>query len=100
MAQVVVHHVSDTAPETGLAGRNEAGDGGQDGNTLSIMLDSNIFRIAINEVISASATIEGEETEVFCFEDGATISSDVLVKICTALECTMNDIVEIVPNNK
>ena len=32
-------------------------------------------------------------------KDGATISSDVLVKICTALECTMDDIVEIVPNN-
>ena len=33
-------------------------------------------------------------------KDGATISSDVLVKICSALECTMNDIVEIVPDNK
>ena len=31
-------------------------------------------------------------------KDGATISSDVLIKICTALECTMDDIVEIVPN--
>ena len=29
-------------------------------------------------------------------KDGATVSSDVLVKICTALECTMNDIVEII----
>lgn len=32
-------------------------------------------------------------------KDGVTVSSDVLVKICTALECTMNDIVEIVPIN-
>ena len=31
-------------------------------------------------------------------KDGATVSSDVLVKICTALECTMDDIVEIIPN--
>lgn len=31
-------------------------------------------------------------------KDGVTISSDVLVKICTALQCTMNDIVEIIPN--
>ena len=31
-------------------------------------------------------------------KDGATVSSDVLVKICTALECTMDDILEIVPN--
>lgn len=30
-------------------------------------------------------------------KDGAVISSNVLVKICTALNCTMDDIVEIVP---
>lgn len=28
---------------------------------------------------------------------GAVVSSDILVKICTALNCTMDDIVEIVP---
>ena len=32
--------------------------------------------------------------------DGATISSDVLLKICTALDCTVNDIMEIVPDTK
>ena len=31
-------------------------------------------------------------------KDGATISSDVLVKICTALDCTLDDIVEIIPD--
>ena len=31
-------------------------------------------------------------------KDGATVSSNVLVKICTALGCTMDDIVEIVPD--
>ncbi len=30
-------------------------------------------------------------------KDGAVVSSDVLVKICTALDCTMDDIVQIVP---
>lgn len=30
-------------------------------------------------------------------KDGATVSSDVLVKICTALDCTLDDIVDIVP---
>ena len=30
--------------------------------------------------------------------DGAVVSSEVLVKICTALDCTMDDIVEILPN--
>ena len=33
-------------------------------------------------------------------KDGATISSDVLVKICTALDCTVNDIMEIVPSDR
>ncbi len=32
-------------------------------------------------------------------KDGATISSDVLVKICTALDCTVDDILEIVHDN-
>ena len=31
---------------------------------------------------------------------GTTVSSDVLVKICTALECDISDIFEIVPDNK
>lgn len=33
-------------------------------------------------------------------KDGATVSSDVLVKICTALECTVDDIMEIVPDSR
>ena len=33
-------------------------------------------------------------------KDGATVSSNVLVKICTALECTVDEIMEIVPDNK
>lgn len=32
-------------------------------------------------------------------KDGAVVSSEVLVKICTVLNCTMDDIVEIVPGN-
>ncbi len=31
-------------------------------------------------------------------KDGATISSDVLVKICTALNCDISDIFEVVPD--
>ena len=29
-------------------------------------------------------------------KDGAVVSSEVLVKICTALECTVDDIMEII----
>ena len=32
-------------------------------------------------------------------KDGARVTSDVLVKICMALGCTMDDIIEIVPDN-
>lgn len=31
-------------------------------------------------------------------KDGAVVSSEVLVRICTALNCTMDDIVEIIPS--
>ena len=33
-------------------------------------------------------------------KDGATVSSDVLIKICMALGCTLDDIVEIIPEEK
>ena len=32
-------------------------------------------------------------------KDGATVSSDVLVKICTALNCTVDEIMDIIPAN-
>ena len=32
-------------------------------------------------------------------KDGATVSSDVLVKICTALSCTVDEIMEIIPES-
>lgn len=31
-------------------------------------------------------------------KDGAVVSSDVLVKICTALHCTVDEIIEILPD--
>ena len=33
-------------------------------------------------------------------KDGAVVSSDVLVKICSALGCTIDDIVDIIPQKK
>ena len=33
-------------------------------------------------------------------KDGAVVSSEVLVKICTALGCTLDDIVEIIEEAK
>ncbi len=31
-------------------------------------------------------------------KDGAVVSSEVLIKICTALNCKIDDIVDIIPN--
>ena len=33
-------------------------------------------------------------------KDGAVVSSEVLVKICTALGCTIGDIMDIVPDHQ
>ena len=33
-------------------------------------------------------------------KDGAIVSSAVLVKICTALDCKMDDIMEIIPSDQ
>lgn len=32
-------------------------------------------------------------------KDGASVNSDVLVRICTALDCTLDDIIEIIPDS-
>ena len=34
------------------------------------------------------------------YREGAIINVDVLVKICTALNCTFDDIMEIIPDSK
>ena len=57
-----------------------------------ILIDKDIKKkdlSAIAGISSATITKMGK--------DGAVVSSDVLVKICSALSCTMDDIVEIVP---
>lgn len=33
-------------------------------------------------------------------KDGAVVSSDILVRICTALNCSLDDIMEITPKQK
>lgn len=33
-------------------------------------------------------------------KDGAVVSSDILVKICTALDCGIDDIMEVIPSKQ
>ena len=62
-----------------------------------------LFKLLIDREMKAKELAEkagiSQATLAKMKKDGATISSDVLVKICTALNCTMDDIVEIVPKD-
>ena len=60
---------------------------------FKLMIDREIK----NKYLSAKAGMS-PTTLAKMKKDGAVVSSEVLVKICTALDCTMDDIVEIVPN--
>ncbi len=33
-------------------------------------------------------------------KDGASVNSDILVRICTALDCKLDDIMEIIPDSR
>ena len=59
-----------------------------------------LFKLMIDREIkskdlAAKAGI-GPTTLAKMKKDGATVSSDVLVKICMALSCTVDDIMEII----
>ena len=61
-----------------------------------------LFKLMIDREIKSKdlATMAGisPTTLTKMKKDGAVVSSEVLVKLCTALECKMDDIVEIVPS--
>ena len=33
-------------------------------------------------------------------KDGASVNSDILVRICTALDCKLDDIMELIPDSR
>ena len=55
---------------------------------FKLLIDRDMKKKELAEKAGISITKMGK--------DGAVVSSDVLVKICTALECKMDDIMEIV----
>ena len=59
---------------------------------FKLMIDRNIYekQLAHNAQISPATLSKMKK-------DGANISSNVLVKICLALDCTMDDITQLVP---
>ena len=45
-----------------------------------------------------AAVMKLNDMEFKMGKDGTSVNSDILVKICTALECTIDDIMEIIPD--
>ena len=58
---------------------------------FKILIDRNMIKKELAEKAGVSIA-----TITKMGKDGAVVSSDVLIKICTALECKMDDIVEII----
>lgn len=63
-----------------------------------------LFKLLIDREMKSKELAEkagiSQATLVKMKKDGATVSSDVLVKICTALDCKLDEIMEIVPDTK
>lgn len=63
-----------------------------------------LFKLLIDQEMKKKELAEAAGVSVATItkmgKDGAVVSSEVLVKICTALNCTMDDIVEIVPDHQ
>lgn len=63
-----------------------------------------LFKLLIDREMKKKGLAEAAGVSVATItkmgRDGAVVSSEVLVKICTALNCTMDDIVEIVPDHQ
>ena len=63
-----------------------------------------LFKLLIDREMKSQELAEkagiSQATLVKMKKDGATVSSDVLVKICTALDCKLDEIMEIVPDTK
>ena len=59
---------------------------------FKILIDRNMKKKELAELADVSvATITKMR------KDGVSVNSDVLVKICTALNCTLDEIMEIIP---
>lgn len=58
---------------------------------FKMLIDRNMKKKELAELAGVSVA-----TITKMGKDGASVNSDVLVKICTALNCTMDDIVEII----
>ena len=51
------------------------------------------------DIVLGGITISTEENpDLIRYKDGTVVTTDVLVKICVALNCEIGDIVEIVPD--
>ena len=59
-----------------------------------LLIDKNMKKKELGEAAGISNTLIAK------LGKNENVTTDVLVKICTALDCKMDDIVEIVPGNQ
>ena len=62
---------------------------------FKLLIDRDMKKKDLSELSGVSTA-----TITKMYREGAVINVDVLVKICTALGCTFDDIMEIVPDTK
>ena len=63
-----------------------------------------LFKILIDREMKGKELAElagiSQATLAKMKKDGASVNSDILVKICTALSCSVDDIMEIIPEQE
>lgn len=62
---------------------------------FKLLIDRNLKKKDLADMAGISTTCITKMTR-----DGSVISVDILIKICTALNCTFDDIMEIIPDTK
>ena len=73
----------------------------KNGETTMSASYKKLFKLLIDREMkikeSAEKAAVSQATLAKMKKDGVSVSTDVLVKICTALNCTVDDIMEILP---
>ena len=69
--------------------------------TVKIKLDELIEKAGISKnMLSHRAEMQRHQINRFCKNDITRLDIDVLARICTALDCSIADLLEFVPSEK
>lgn len=69
--------------------------------TIKIKLDQLLIKENISKnKLSQSAQMQRTQINKYCSNQITRLDTDVLARICTALECNIEDLLEFVPSQK